>query len=252
MGHRDLRSFITAWQEPRLERETTAPRWANDIVMPKVTILTFHGIGPFPPSVDNSERDVWIHLDEFKRILDVVASRDDVRITFDDGNESDVQLALPVLIERGLRAEFFLVAGRLGQPGYIGCADVASLIEARMTIGSHGMAHRSWRRLTEPDLHEELVGARDALSTLMGTRIHRAACPFGAYDRRVLGHLRRMGYTRVYSSDGGRAQSAAWLQPRNTVRSHDNASTIERLIDEPQPFIRMIARKTKLFLKRLR
>lgn len=220
--------------------------------MPTVTILTFHGIGPLPPTVEKSERDVWIHLDEFKRILDVVAPRDNVRITFDDGNESDVQLALPVLIERGLRAEFFLVAGRLGQPGYVGCADVATLIEARMTIGTHGMAHRSWRGLTERVLDEELVGARDALSTLVGTRIHSAACPFGDYDRRVLGHLRRMDYTRVYSSDGGRAKSAAWLQPRNTVRSHDSGSTIERLFDEPQPFSRRIARKTKLFLKRLR
>lgn len=220
--------------------------------MPTVTILIFHGIGPLPSTIDKSEGDVWIHLDEFKRILDVVASRDNVRITFDDGNESDVQLALPVLIERGLRAEFFLVAGRLDQPGYVGCADVASLLEARMTIGSHGMAHRSWRGLTEPVLDEELVGARDALSTLIGTRIHSVACPFGDYDHRVLGHLRRAGYTRVYSSDGGRAQSAAWLQPRNTVRSHDSASTIERLIDEPKPFSRMIARKTKVFLKRLR
>ena len=247
-----MRSFTTVRQESRVERETTARTCTDDVVVPKITILTFHGIGPLPATVDNSDRDVWIPRDEFKRILDVVASRDDVRITFDDGNESDVQLALPVLVERGLRAEFFLVAGRLGQPGYVGCADVASLIEARMTIGSHGMAHRSWRGLTEPVLHEELVRARDALSTLVGTRIHSAACPFGAYDRRVLGHLHRMGYTRVYSSDGGWAQSAAWLQPRNTVRSHDSASSIERLIDEHQPFSRMIARKTKVFLKRLR
>ena len=40
-----------------------------------------------------------------------------VRISFDDGNASDIELALPRLEERGLRATFFVLAGRLDEPG---------------------------------------------------------------------------------------------------------------------------------------
>jgi peptidoglycan/xylan/chitin deacetylase (PgdA/CDA1 family) len=222
------------------------------VTMNGIVILTFHGIGEPSRRLYPDENRVWLSERAFLSILDVVRDRPDLRITFDDGNASDAVVAMPALIERELVAEFYIVAGRLGAPGYLSAEQLHILSRTGMKIGSHGMMHRPWRDLTDRALDEEIVEARNVLNKVVGARIDQAACPFGAYDRRVLGHLRRMGYTRVYSSDGGRAQSAAWLQPRNTVRSHDNASTIERLIDEPQPFSGVIARKTKVFLKRLR
>jgi len=35
-----------------------------------------------------------------------------VQLSFDDGNRSDVGIALPALLERELSATFFVVAGR--------------------------------------------------------------------------------------------------------------------------------------------
>ena len=40
---------------------------------------------------------MWLDPDRFLRVLDSVVGRDDVRITFDDGNASDVEHALPAL-----------------------------------------------------------------------------------------------------------------------------------------------------------
>ena len=225
---------------------------SKHVAMNGIVNLTFHGIGEPSRRLYPGENRVWLSERAFLSILDVVRDRPDLRITFDDGNASDAVVAMPALIERELVAEFYIVAGCLGAPGYLSAEQLQILSRTGMKIGSHGMMHRPWPGLTDRALDEEIVEARNVLDKVVGARIDQAACPFGAYDRRVLGHLRRMGYTRVYSSDGARAQSAAWLQPRNTVRSHDNASTIERLIDEPQPFSRMIARKTKVFLKRLR
>lgn len=49
---------------------------------------------------------------QFAQVLEAVAKRSDVRISFDDGNASDVEVALPRLVD--LTAEFFLPAEMLG------------------------------------------------------------------------------------------------------------------------------------------
>ena len=110
-------------------------------------------------------------------MLDAVGGRDDIRITFDDGNASDVVHALPALRERGLTATFFVVAGRLGIPGFLDEAGVRELAAAGMTIGCHGMRHRPWRTLDEPSLDEELVGARTMLEAIVDTAGDRGRVP---------------------------------------------------------------------------
>ena len=48
-----------------------------------------------------------------------------MRISFDDGNASDLEIGLPALLERGLTATFFVLAGRLGRPGSLDADEVA-------------------------------------------------------------------------------------------------------------------------------
>ena len=60
--------------------------------------------------------------------------------------------------------------------------------------------------------------AADAIAQIARVPIREAACPFGSYDRRVLNMLRRHGFVRVYTVDGGHAKRGAWLQPRYTVQ----------------------------------
>src|SRR4051812_25578445 len=115
--------------------------------MDRAINLTFHGIGNPERPLEHGESDVWIRREQFLALLDSVEGRDDVRITFDDGNASDVEHALPALQARGLKATFFVVAGRLGEPRFLDAADVKALAAAGMTIGCHGMRHRPWRGL---------------------------------------------------------------------------------------------------------
>src|SRR5947209_4933290 len=104
----------------------------------RTTILTFHGVGSTDRQLDPGEADVWVDHHQFLALLDRVAGRDDVQITFDDGNASDLELGLPALSDRGLTATFFVVAGRLEAPGFLDEPDVRSLRDAGMQIGSHG------------------------------------------------------------------------------------------------------------------
>lgn len=167
--------------------------------------------------LEPGEKDVWLDVESFGAALDSIDGRINGRLTFDDGNASDVAHALPELRRRGMSATFFVVAGRVGQRGFLDAPDLRELVASGMRIGCHGMRHRAWRGLAERDLHEELVEARQVLETIIERPVAEAACPFGSYDRRVLRALDRAGYRRVYTSDGGVARADAWLQARTTI-----------------------------------
>jgi peptidoglycan/xylan/chitin deacetylase (PgdA/CDA1 family) len=196
--------------------------------MTLVHALCFHGIGAPGPAVAAAERPYWVTERAFRDILDAVAETPNVEISFDDGNASDVEIALDALLDRGLSATFFVVAGRLGQPGYLDVDGVGELARAEMTVGTHGMDHRSWRRLTDGARQRELVDARAILADVVGGPVSEAAVPMGAYDRRLLRDLRRLGYTAVHTSDRRLARSGAWLRPRFSVRAGDTADSVRR------------------------
>ena len=218
----------------------------------RVINLTFHGIGNAPRRLDAGEEAVWLSRAQLLSVLDSVVDRGDVRITFDDGNASDVEHALPALRERGLSASFFVVAGRLGMPGFVDAEGVRALTSAGMSIGCHGMRHRSWRALGECTLREELVDAKGALEEIVGHPVAEAACPFGSYDRRVLRSLQRCGYRTVYTSDGGTARRNAWIQARNTVQDADATRLVQHILALEQSPYRAMRRRSKRMVKRWR
>ena len=82
--------------------------------------------------------------------------------------------------------------------------------------------------LDRTGLEQELVVARDILQQVTGRPITEVACPFGGYNRHVLSQLRRNGYTKIYTSDGGASSANSWIQPRNTImRSYDLPRVLE-------------------------
>jgi peptidoglycan/xylan/chitin deacetylase (PgdA/CDA1 family) len=179
-------------------------------------ILTFHGLGEPPADVSDSERQVWVPVHWLHEILDALPPRG-VRIAFDDGNSSDIEHALPALTRSGHSAQFFVLAGEFDTPGRISRREVSLLQAAGMKIGSHGLHHRNWRRISDEELTSELASSRRELTGVIAGDVPEAACPFGSYDRRVLKALRTAGYRRAYTSDGGSTSSNSWLAARTTI-----------------------------------
>lgn len=214
--------------------------------------LTVHGIGEPPRELDPGEDVTWVSVEQFEQVLDEVEDRQDVRLTFDDGNDSDLRIGLPALLERGLRAEFFVLAGRLGERARLDADGVRELVRHGMRVGSHGWAHRDWRRLAPEQEAEELRRSAEVLSELSGEPVSRVAIPFGSYDRHVLARLRRAGVSLAYTSDGGRARADAWLQPRTSLHRGIGPGWVTELLEasrSPRTRARKLASRT---IKRLR
>jgi peptidoglycan/xylan/chitin deacetylase (PgdA/CDA1 family) len=206
-----------------------------------VVNLTVHGVGPTSRELDPGEDKTWVSVEQFEQVLDAAVGRPDVRLTFDDGNASDLEIALPRLLERGLTGEFFVLAGLLGEPGRLDADGVRELLAAGMAIGSHGWAHRDWRRIDTTQAVQEMSDARRVLEDLTGRPVARVAIPFGSYDRHVLRRLKQASVARVYTSDGGRARSDSWLQARNSLH-HDIGPDWGRQVVDGRPSVKSRAR----------
>jgi len=216
----------------------------------RVFRLIFHGVGDPPRALEAGEDKVWISLASLRSVLDEVVQRPDVRLSFDDSNRSDHDLVLPELVARGLRATFFVVAGRIDQPGFLTRAALRELADAGMSIQSHGMRHRVWRGLDEASRHEELVVARELIAEMTGRPVNEVAIPFCLYDRRILRQLRDAGYRHVHTCDGGAANPAEWLQPRTQISCGEDGRKVAQ-ITAPKLSAR-IERTLKTTVKRWR
>lgn len=214
--------------------------------------ICFHGIGVPKRTLEQDEAGYWIESGLFEEVLDHFGSRQDVRLSFDDGNRSDLDHGLEGLLRRGLTGSFFPLAGRLDQEGSLRRDDLRAIAKAGMVIGSHGMDHLPWRGMNDHDLDRELITARDTLSEVAGRPITQAALPLGRYDRRVLRRLRALTYRRVFSSDRAPATDGAWLQPRYSVRDTDTVGGIERELFGPRPLTQRVRSRAAILYKSAR
>ncbi len=82
--------------------------------------LNFHGVGTPARKMETGEAPYWLSKAQFIDTLDRIAAAPNPGayvITFDDGNISDHEIALPALVDHGLQATFFVLTGRIGMAG---------------------------------------------------------------------------------------------------------------------------------------
>lgn len=214
--------------------------------------ICFHGIGRPQRDLEPGEGRYWISADLYARVLDEISDRTDVQISFDDGNVSDIETGLEGLRQHRRTAAFFVLAGRLDQPGSLTSDNLRELVRSGMSVGSHGMDHVPWRSLSENRRRREFVEARHRISDAAGSQVDEAALPLGRYDRRTLTHLRQLGYRRVFSSDRQPNRPGAWLQHRFSIRADDTIHGIRGSILTPQAGWELAQARGKSLLKRLR
>ncbi len=220
---------------------------------PKIGLI-FHGIGTPGRVLEPGEAPYWLSVTQFEQVLDKITAHhrpDQFRISFDDSNLSDHDIALPRLVKRGLRADFFVLSGRVGRAGSLGAAQIRALRDAGMAIGSHGVAHRNWRALDDLELAAELSDSRAALQAICDRPITQAGVPFGSYDARVLAKLRQAGYVAAYTSDRGRMNPDAFLRPRSSVKGTMGPAEIDTVLSGQLPPLLRLRRAVSMLRRRM-
>lgn len=126
-----------------------------------------------------------------------------VVLTFDDGDISNLTVALPHLLKRQMVAEFFITSDFIGQPGMLAAQDVRALAEAGMGVQSHGRSHRFLEDLDDETMHAELRDSKQQLEYASSTTITAIAFPGGRGAARERDAALRLGYRHVLGSMPG-------------------------------------------------
>jgi len=123
-----------------------------------------------------------------------------VCITLDDGCETDVLTAAPVLKELGFGATSFITVNFLNQPGYMTHAQVRELHALGFEIGCHSLTHPYLTDVDDAQLRQETAGAKDRLEQIAGVRVDHFSCPGGRCDTRVAKAVKQANFRTMATS----------------------------------------------------
>lgn len=172
--------------------------------------VTFHDIPPeaagqFTANLHFLKQKTNVVSIEDYFLNNVISHKINVVITFDDGYQSWVAHALPVLKELGLPATFFVSSGFVGlgaadedefkrsrlsmtqdamkEARGLGLGDIRAIAQAGLTIGGHTLNH-SHLGMVRDTAHarNEIVADKEKLERMTGKKIEFFAYPSGAYQ----------------------------------------------------------------------
>lgn len=118
-----------------------------------------------------------------------------VLITFDDGYADLTEYAFPVLQHYGFGAGVFIVTGEVGgtntwdeakgsAPHQLMTGDqIRYWATQGIEYGAHSRTHVDLTTLTPNGLREEVLGSKNDLVKLLGSRVTSFAYPYGIYNR---------------------------------------------------------------------
>jgi peptidoglycan/xylan/chitin deacetylase (PgdA/CDA1 family) len=161
------------------------------------------------------------------------AAETTVSLSFDDG-WADQLAARQILADQGLHGTFFIIGGRVGEPGYMTWGDVSSISADGNEIGGHTLSHRDLTTLTPDEQRDEICDARQDLLA-RGFPQLSFAYPHGHHDPTSEGLVQGCGYVSGRGI-GGLTQS--WAEPlpplnrwvirtRDSVDATDTVGTLE-------------------------
>jgi len=147
-----------------------------------------------------------------------------ILLTFDDGNDSDFKVVLPLLIKYKIKAIFFIVANRINKPGYLTKLQINSLVDAGMEIGSHSFSHPNMTKLSRHDVIFELKKSKIIIEDCISREINAFSFPYGKYNRELVLYAQQCGYSKIFTSKHGVKRDNGMLYPRNSLNSKMNFS----------------------------
>jgi len=165
-----------------------------------------------------------------------------VLITFDDGFRDCLHHAAPVLVELGLTATMYVVAGQLGgrsrwmtgvELELLNNREVLELERAGVRCESHAMTHPRLATLDTDGIRRELRDSRAVLEDVLGHEVRHIAYPHGSYDERVLQQARLAGYVTGYTT-----------RPAKALRTDDPLAMPRVKVDGRDKTVDFLARLT--------
>ena len=125
----------------------------------------------------------------------------DVVFTFDDGGESFLTKAAPILEKYGFKGVFFISTKYIGTSGFLTVDQVKELAGRGHVIGSHSHTHPEiFTKLSEGEIHEEWRRSYEILKDILGKKDLPMSIPNGYASKTIMEEAIMCGFTDIYTS----------------------------------------------------
>ncbi len=181
------------------------------------------------------------HLDAIQRIghrvvtagefiSDPAAAGHSVVLTFDDGWIGGFEIAMPLLLERGWRATFYVTRDFVDRDNFCQRRTLQAAVAAGMEVGVHGVTHRMLSSCSHADVVAEFRDCREYLESLLGRPVTHASIPGGDLTSSVIAGAREAGMASLANSRPGvnRSRSSPFDLRRLAVKGSTSALDIAR------------------------
>ena len=185
---------------------------ATIIARPQVPILCYHQLRDWRPSDGKVARDYIVPPQKFEDQVKALADSGyhailpdqlmdylqygkplpskPFMITFDDTDETQYNVGLPVLEKYGFKGVFFIMTVSINRPRYMSKEQIKTLSDKGHVIASHTWDHHNVKKYTDPDWPVQLEKPARQLETITGKKIEYFAYPFGLWNPEAIPHLK--------------------------------------------------------------
>src|SRR5438445_12046388 len=236
-----------------------------------VPVLQYDGLGvSLPADVDDRLASHWVTpvglgrqlglirefghrvvrlYDAWARGEDEWPARSPVVLTFDDGRATDYEVAFPLLLAAGVRAEFFVNTATIERAGHLTWSQIMEMHRAGMSFQSHAHDHVLLPGLPERLLRNELQTSKRLIEDRVGLGVDFLATPYGLLDRRVIDTAREVGYQAVCNSLSWPTRPGRGVVNRVTVYRDTTASRFAGILArQPSAYLPSVARTALTYL----
>ena len=212
----------TATKAPPLPTPSGVYSWTL-----KVPILMYHYISSPPEDADKYRIDLSVApqdfqdqmnylaengfetIDLYDLSLAIVGKRElppkPVIITMDDGYRDNYENALPVLLEHGFKATFFVVTEFIDNnlEGYMNWDMVEEMHAAGMQIEPHSKTHADLSAREREYIIYEVLGSMETIAAHIGETPRYFCYPGGRYDDMTLEVVEELGFWGAVTTASG-------------------------------------------------
>jgi peptidoglycan/xylan/chitin deacetylase (PgdA/CDA1 family) len=205
-------------------------------------VLAEYGVSPrlFAAQLDGLADHGWefVDLDAVLTWLDGEGElpRRAALVSFDDAYTDLLEVATPLLAERGVPAVVFAVAGHLGGANdwdhHKGAANLRLLAPSELSavaasgieVGSHTLTHRPLPEVPAAELEKETVEAANRIEAAGVPRPRAFSYPYGRWNREAASAVRAAGYSVAFTTAWGdpRPGGDSYTVPRVEVHASDS------------------------------
>ncbi len=207
---------------------------------------------------DMSSATFQSHMDELKRLGYTALSLDElcdhldgkrdlperpVVITFDDGAQGVYDHAFPILRERGLKAEVFVVTDAMGPDAAhripwnvgVGSIEIPMLIWPELQemsasgviqVGSHSVTHPELAMIPLAQARQEVVDSKRRIEEELGIGASFFAYPKNSVSAAAMDEVRKAGYRAAVAGAGGLGGRYALF--RTVIHGGDDLATFRQ------------------------